>query len=85
MPANTQITGAANLSVTTGSLPDDGYQSYSSVITGGSAASFRFSCVLPTHRFTSGAAQTIYLVGTAPTFASGTMAAFGYVEATQIS
>jgi hypothetical protein len=85
MPASTQITGEANLSATTGVLTDNGYQGYASVITGGSPSTFNFSCVVSPHRFTSGAAQTIYLVGKAPTFASGTVAAFGYIEATQVS
>ena len=81
MPANTSLNAIANLSGTTGVLPDDGYESFAIEITGSSVVSFYMSCPLPTHRFNLSAAQSVYLVGTAPIFASGSAKAFGYIEA----
>lgn len=81
-PANSTSAAAANIGTITGTLNDDGEQSYATVTSqNATTLTSSFSCPLPSRRISLSATTTVYLVGKSPTFASGTCTAFGYIEA----
>lgn len=74
----------AQITSTTGVITDDGEQSYAAgAVTAGPGNIF-MSCQLPDRRVSLASTTTIYLVGRAPGFASGTCSAWGYIEARRV-
>jgi hypothetical protein len=82
--ANTTYGSTANISTTTGTLPDDGYQSAATYTCISASVTAGFNAPLPPRRISLASTSTIYLVGKAPTFAAGTTTAYGYIEARRV-
>lgn len=79
--ASTLFGGIANIGTTTGTITDDGGQSYAAITTTASALAGLMTCALAPRRLSLASTTTVYLVGRAPTFASGTVTAYGFIEA----
>jgi len=82
LPANTSYAASASISTTTNTQVDDGFGA-GVIATAPSATTLTRigSLALPPHRVSLSSTTTIYLVVTAPTFASGGFAAYGFIEA----
>jgi hypothetical protein len=83
-PANTLFLGTGQISTVTATIPDDGEHSYSMLTTGSVVGTGFLSCPLPARRINLSATGTAYLVGKAPTFASGSCTGWGYIEARRV-
>jgi len=81
VPASTLFGCQANIGTTTGAIVDDGGQANNTFTTSTVAGSGLATCSLSPRRISLASTTTVYLVGDAPAFASGSCTAYGFIEA----
>lgn len=84
VPANNVYLATANITTSTGTLADDGYQASHTMTSSTVAVSAFINLSLPSRRFSLSATTTVFLVARSPSFSSGTVTAYGFIDARRV-
>jgi hypothetical protein len=78
---NALFTFVGQITTTTGTITDDGAQSYGVDRSSGASSTPLVTCALPSRRISLTSTTTVYLVAKAPNFSAGGVSVNGYIEA----